>query len=453
MNIHNNSLHKKFLKETNKKDFYEILKSVQEYITKKYPGVWNYEENIIKEELKPYVMKYIDDYSLSVEGLNQEELTERIISEMAGFSFLDKYIYRENKDLEEININQFNSTRITYSNGDKEFIKESFDSPEHAEIVLKRLFRKSNIVFDRSQPLVRGHLENNIRITALGMGVVDEDKGPAVSIRIINPRNLTQEDFITSETASKEMLYVVTNIFKYGGSICITGPTNSGKTTTLIVITEGSVSNNDRLITIEEGVREFDLVKRDSNGNIINEVIHLSTKYSNDPKKNIDQEKLLEFSLTMHPDFFVISEMKGKEAFEAQKAANTGHPFMTTIHANSCDDTYPRMVDLCKSKSNMDDKTLYDNVTRAFPIVIFQKQLKDKTRKIMEIKECVVSEDGKRKMITLFRFKMKGETIINGKKKILGDFIKVENISESLQRRLSENGMPDEVLEKILGKW
>ncbi|MDI2882386.1 ATPase, T2SS/T4P/T4SS family [Clostridioides difficile] len=195
------------------------------------------------------------------------------------------------------------------------------------------------------------------------------------------------------------------------------------------------------------------MVKRDENGKVINEVIHLRTRHSDDPKQDIDQEKLLEFSLTMNPDYLVISEMKGREAFEVQKAANTGNPFITSIHANSCIDVYSRMLDLCKTKSNMDDDTLMKNVTKAFPIACFVKQLKDKSRKIMEITECIVHEDGKREFKTLFHFVRTGIKLEGNKKVITGYFEKVNNISENIQKRLLENGITEKELNKMLNYY
>ena len=50
----------------------------------------------------------------------------------------------------------------------------------------------------------------------------------------------------------------------------------SGKTTIMAWLLS-NVPNNRRLITIEEGSREFDLVKRDEDGNILNSVVHLLT--------------------------------------------------------------------------------------------------------------------------------------------------------------------------------
>ena len=97
--------------------------------------------------------------------------------------------------------------------------------------------------------------------------------------------------------------------------------------------------------------------------------------------------------------------MKGGESMQAINAANTGHSVITTIHANSCEDTYYRMVTLCKQEQpGMDDDTLQSLATKAFPIIAFAKRLEDNSRHMMEITECDTLPNGTRCMRTLYRF-------------------------------------------------
>ena len=78
------------------------------------------------------------------------------------------------------------------------------------------------------------------------------------------------------------------------------------------------------------------------------------------------------------------------------EAARTGVAVITTIHSNSCEATYRRMVSLCKRAVDMTDETLMAYVTEAYPIVAFCKQLENRERRLMEIMECEILEDGSR---------------------------------------------------------
>ena len=126
--------------------------------------------------------------------------------------------------------------------------------------------------------------------------------------------------------------------------------------------------------------------------------------------------------------------MKSAEAFAAQEAARTGHAVITTTHANSCKATYYRMVTLCTQKYDMGDKTLYNLVTEAFPIVLFVKKLEDNSRRVMEITECEILEDGARQLHTLYRYHVSETAVEDGKIKVRGEFQKVSTISASLQK-------------------
>lgn len=433
--------------DSKKYKFSEVLERVQDYISSKYSALLKKDDNRKGEQIIAYIENFLIDNHMEVEGLSQEELINKLYRDMAEYSFLTDYFKRD--DVEEININSWNDVKILYSNGEVKASEEIFLSPDHAIDVIRRLLRESNMILDNSNPVVRGHLAKNIRITVLGKGVVDDDVGVVASIRIVNPKKLAKNDFIENKTGSKEMIDSIEQLFKYGVSMCITGATNTGKTTLMSWLLS-TISNDKRIFTIENEVREFNLVKKDENGNIINNVIHTVTMNSEDEDKRIDQEKLLEMSLTSNPDYICVGEMKGSESFSSQEAARTGHTVITTTHANSCDATYSRMVTLCKTKYDMADKTLYNLVTEAFPVVIFVKRLEDNSRKIMEIKECIIHEDGTRENVTLFKYEIFSNEVVNEKRKISGEFKKVNSISKQLRKRLLENGMPTNDLEKLV---
>ncbi len=441
--------------------FPEVLKEVQEHITKNYASTLKDDPDESRGQsdknqllVKSYIQKYLENSHLGVEDTEQEELCELIYGEMTGFSFLTKYLYRD--DVEEININQWKDVKVTYSNGEILPCKEHFNSPQHAIDVIRRMLHKSGMIFDSAQTIVVGHLSNKIRITVMGDGVIDRDKGLAASIRIVNPRKLTKQQFVDYGTATAEMLDLLAACYCHGVSMCITGATSSGKTTLMSWIL-GQVPYNKRIVTLEQGCREFDLTAEDGEGNVLNNVVHLVTRFSDDPKQNITLVKLLETTLTINPDCVAVAEMKGAESMQAINAANTGHSVITTIHANSCADTYYRMVTLCKQSYDMDDSTLMGLATKAFPIVAFAKKLEDNSRRLMEISECEYLPDSTRpgesrqRMRTLYRFNITDTLAVEGKAKIIGHYEKVEPPSEGLLKRLRENGMSFRTQQQLFG--
>jgi len=81
--------------------FPEVLKQVQEYITKYYSSTLKDEPEESRELIKSYIHKYLETHRLAVADMELDELCDLLYGEMTGFSFLSKYLYRD--DVEEIN--------------------------------------------------------------------------------------------------------------------------------------------------------------------------------------------------------------------------------------------------------------------------------------------------------------------------------------------------------------
>ena len=428
------------------RDFNSVLQEVQEYISGAYAALITEGGEDSKEQLMRYITKYLQDRRIAVAGMTQTELVDTIYSEMAEFGFLTRYIYADG--IEEININSWRDIEVQYSDGRSEKLTEHFDSPEHALAVIRRMLHASGMVLDNASPLVTGHLTRNTRIAAMKSPVVDEDVGVAASIRIVNRHNLSREDLLRSGTATEEMLDWLSVFLRYGISICVAGATSSGKTTAAGWLLT-TIPDSKRIFTIENGSRELELV-REENGKVVNSVVHTLTRDSENERQRIDQIALVDICLRFNPDILVVGEMRGAEANAAQEAARVGVAVLTTIHSNSCEATYRRMVSLCKRAVDMSDETLLSYVTEAYPIVVFCKQLETKQRRMMEIMECEILPNGDRRYNTLFRYVITENHMENGKFVIEGHHTQVNEISVSLRKRLLENGMPNEELQALL---
>lgn len=437
-----------FSADSSGKDFGTVLNDVQEYISANYSGlIVSGGSDESKEQIKRYISKYLLDNRIAVDGFSTPQLVDALYTEMAEFSFLTKYIF--GKGIEEINVNAWNDIEVQYSNGECIKLDERFDSPEHAINVVRRMLHVSGMVLDNASPAVLGHLSKNIRIAVLKSPIVDEDVGVACSIRIVNPQSLGKEDFVKYGTATDEMLNFLSECLRYGTSICVAGATSSGKTTVAGWLLT-TIPNNKRIYTIENGSRELALVRQDESGKVVTRVVHTITRYSENEKQNIDQIMLLDMALRFDPDFVVVGEMRGAEANAAQEAARTGTAVLTTIHSNSCEATYRRMVSLCKRAVDMSDETLMGYVTEAYPIIVFCKQLEDKKRRLMEIMECEITPTGERVYRTLFSYNITENRMVDEKFIITGEHTVVSPISDSLKRRLLENGMPRAALEILM---
>ena len=302
----------------------QILEDVQKYCTSKHSDKLTTEGN--QEEARKLLREFIKQYVLSrsyhIEGLTTDELCDSLYEDMAGISFLKKWIYKPG--VEEVNINAFDDIEVIMSGGRSMKIPDRFQSPQHAVDVTRRLLNTCGMVIDDTMPSVIGFLDKNIRISVDKTPIVDAEVGINASIRIVNQQSVSMEKLIASGSATEEMLDLLTCCVRYGVSVCIAGSTGSGKTTVMSWLLS-MVPDNRRLITIEEGSREFDLIKRDESGHATNSVVHLLTRPHENPSLNIDQDLLLERVLRKHPDVIGVGEMRSaKEALSVAESSRTG---------------------------------------------------------------------------------------------------------------------------------
>ena len=433
----------------------QILEDVQRYFSENHASTIAEagEENADRATtvLKELMIQYLVKRKYTIDGLSTKELCEKLYEDMAGYSFLKKWIYKAG--VEEVNINAYNDIEVIMNSGRSIKIPDKFSSPQHAIDVIRRMLNACGMVIDDTMPSVIGFLDKNIRISVDKSPIVDSDVGINASIRIVNQQTVSEQKLLDSGSATAEMLHFLTACIRYGVSVCIAGSTGSGKTTIMAWLLS-QVPNNRRLITIEEGSREFDLVKRDAQGNILNSVVHLLTRPHENPSMNINQDFLLERVLRKHPDVIGVGEMRSAaESLSAAESSRTGHTVCTTIHSNSCNSTYRRMMTLAKRKYTMDDSVLMQIMVEAYPVVVFTKQLEDRSRKIMEIIEGEDYQDGK----LLYRSLYKYEVIDNitngdGEAHVVGRHRKMSQISDILKKRLLDNGISNKELEEFTGK-
>ena len=123
------------------------------------------------------------------------------------------------------------------------------------------------------------------------------------------------------------------------GLILVTGPTGSGKSTTLAaMIDKINTERHDHIITIEDPI-EF--VHQNKNCLVNQREVHADTKSFSDA---------LRAALREDPDVVLIGEMRDLETIEAAlRIAETGHLTFGTLHTNSAASTINRVIDVFPS--------------------------------------------------------------------------------------------------------
>lgn len=428
-------------------EFVPLLRQVQEYISMRYAAALT--DKSKHNQLRSYISKYLHDYGYTVADMSQEDVTEKLYREMAEFSIITPFLKQDN--VEEININAWDDIAVTYTNGKTVKLKEHFYSPQHAIDIVKRLLHQSNMIIDKATPMTQGHLGSNIRITALITPLVDEAIGVSASIRLLHPSRVTLQKIVSSGMGTQDMIDFLCMCARYGISFVIAGVTSSGKTTLLNAIMT-SMPNEKRIITIESGAREFDLVKKNRVGTTVNNVVHTLSRPSDNPAFDVPQELLVVGALRLNPHGIVIGEMRDVEAYAAVEASLTGHAVFSTVHAHAAEGAHTRIGLLCQKRFSIDFNTSLIQAAQAFPIVVYCHKLENNDRKIMDMTECEILPNGARQYHTLFSYHITKNEVFGGRTVTQGEFVRGEGISPSLQRRLLQGGVPRAELERFCVK-
>ena len=380
----------------------------QSYIAKNYAAALI--DKSKTAELKAYIGKYLYDTGYSVAGYDTKGLVERL-------------------------------------DGRIEKAEEHFFSLGHAIDIVKKLLHHSGMIIDNAAPIAQGHLPNNTRVTALKEPIVDADRGIAVSIRMLHPQRVDRENLIETDSLTDDMLAFLETCLRYGVSFVVAGRTSSGKTTLLNSLLDSIHSK--RIYTIESGARELSLVKRDEQGRVINNVVHTLSRPSDKDIYDITQEDLVMAALRFDPDVICVGEMRDAEAHSAVEASSTDHTVVTTVHGGGGRYAHRRIAFLSQRRFPIDMKISMQQAALAFPVVVFAHKLEDNTRKVMDISECIVHDDGELEYRTLYRYKIHSNEYVDGQFHIVGEFIQENSPSEYLRSKLLRGGIPHELLKRF----
>ncbi len=155
--------------------------------------------------------------------------------------------------------------------------------------------------------------------------------GESIVMRILDPKSIQVK---LEEIGIETYLFSIIEqeIAKPNGLILITGPTGSGKTTTLYAFLRRIYTPEIKMITIEDPIE-----------------YHLPgiTQTQTNSEKGYDFLEGLRSALRQDPDVVMVGEIRDAEtAKTAVQAALTGHMVFSTLHTNNAAGVIPRLTDL-----------------------------------------------------------------------------------------------------------
>ncbi len=256
---------------------------------------------------------------------------------------------------------------------------------------VEKLAQRSGKYISYATPILDSSLPDGSRVNATYTKDITS-KGPTFTIRKFTKTPWTPPQLIAFKTLSPEMLAYMWLAIEYKMNFLLIGGTASGKTTLLNAISF-FFPPEARVVSIED-TRELNLPRE----NWLPSVARTATGVGN--VGEIDLFALLKSSFRQNPDYVLVGEVRGKEAYVLFQGMASGHSSISTIHADSVDTVIKRLetppIELSPNLLNILDGVCI--MTHA----IVDKQ---ETRRLREIVEIInVDPDGRSITNTPFKW-------------------------------------------------
>ena len=200
--------------------------------------------------------------------------------------------------------------------------------------VMKMVHRAGKHV-SAAHPIVDASLPGNHRLAALYKKEV-ATMGSSFTIRKFREDPITIVDLINSDTLDVDMAAYIWFMLDNKKSVMVIGSTGGGKTTILNAIT-GLMNPTNKIFSVEDTAEIniahenwFSLVSRAS--------------FGLESQGEISLFDLLKSGMRHRPDYILVGEIRGEEAYVLFQALATGHGGMATMHADDSEAAVRRLM-------------------------------------------------------------------------------------------------------------
>ncbi len=331
--------------------------NVFEYLEKKFKSVLEDNGITLESDVYKKTLYYVIRDFL---GMNEiEPLMHDPYIEDIGCSGLDTPIYVVHKKYGSL------ETNIIF-----------YDFDYLSNLVVK-IAERSGRYISYATPLLDGTLPDGSRVQAsLAKDVTT--KGPTFSIRKFRKNPFSPTDIINLNTADAGILAYIWLLIQYNASFLICGGVSTGKTTMLNALTM-FIPPEDKIISIED-TREINLPHE----NWIPSVSRTGFGIPESGGKRygeVDLFDLLKESFRQNPDYVIVGEVRGKEAYVMFQGIASGHASIGTIHAGSLEDVVKRLM--------TPPIELSPSLVESLDVIIVLTHFKEHGKSMRRVKEVV----------------------------------------------------------------
>lgn len=279
-----------------------------------------------KEYLKKKSMEILNHYNFKINAETKEKLLYYLVRDNIGLGKVDPLMH--DPFIEDISCDG-KGISIYVWHRKYEYIPTNvrFDTDEELNSYALRLAYLCGSHVSLAQPMLDSALPDGSRIH-LTYGTEITRKGSTFTIRKFKTDPLTIIDLIDFKTLSPEMAAYFWYAVENRVSILVSGGIAAGKTTMLNCLSM-FIKPDMKIVSIED-TPELNLPHQNWIPTTTRTHIGLGTETA-----DITLFDLLKASLRQRPDYIIVGEIRGAEAYTLFQAISTGHLGMSTLHAES----------------------------------------------------------------------------------------------------------------------
>lgn len=326
------------LTEIDKKNISRIKNTIEEKINIHFESVHrkaaeNYINQLIDQIIRQYEMK-----------LTPEQKNKYNYHLLRNFIDLDKLQPIQNDpNIEDISCDGVNIPLFVYHRNPKFgsiSTNVSFETKEELDDFVMKLAQRCGKTISVAEPVLQGALPDGSRVQA----TLETDiakRGSNFTIRKFTKEPMTPMHLMEYGTLDAKMLAYLWFVIEHNKSILVCGPTASGKTTLLNALSL-FIRPGMKIVSIED-TPELRLPHMHWIPEIAREGI---SSYAGGEKRlgEVSMFDLLRGALRQRPDYLIVGEVRGKEAFILFQAMATGHAGLSTMHADSLEKVIDRLT-------------------------------------------------------------------------------------------------------------
>ncbi len=285
------------------------------------------------EEAEKYLEEKIDTivdkYNISLSNKQREVIRYYSKRDFAGLGRLQPLM--NDTEIEDISCDGTDIPVYAYHRNPKfGSIKTNvmWEDPEELDSFVMKLAQRCGRSISVSQPLLDGSLPDGSRIQAT-LATDIARKGSNFTIRRFTEDPLTPIHMMDFETENAQMLSYLWTLIEHEKSVLVCGTTGAGKTSQLNSLSL-FIRPDKKIVSIED-TPELRL----PHDHWVPEVARSGFGSSVEDGGEVSMDDLLKESLRQRPEYIIVGEVRGEEAYILFQQMATGHTGLSTIHADS----------------------------------------------------------------------------------------------------------------------